>query len=109
MPASTPSTADASSLWPHGHVSPAHQFSPTTVASTMPVFSGGHPFPSPNVMGFPVEMAGPTPNFPNNPAVGASGHHHHQHHHLDAGTTKRSWRINVDEFLHREFIITPTS
>ncbi|KAK8052628.1 hypothetical protein PG996_011929 [Apiospora saccharicola] len=104
MPASTPSIADASSLWPHGHVTPAHQFSPTTVASAMPVFSGGHPFPSPNVMGFPVEMAGPTPNFPNNPALGASGHHHHQHHHLDAGTTKRSWRINVDEFLHQLII-----
>ncbi|KAK8131805.1 hypothetical protein PG984_008243 [Apiospora sp. TS-2023a] len=103
MPASTPNTADASSLWPHGHVTLAHQFSPTTVASAMPVFSG-HPFPSQNVMGFPVpvEMGGPTSNFSNNPAVGASGHHHH--HHLDAGTTKRSWRINVDEFLHQLII-----
>ena len=107
MPATTPNTSDPSSIWPHGHSTVGHHFSPTGPAaavSDMPVFPT-HPFPSPNVMGFPVEMGGPTSNYSNNPTVGGSGHH--QHHHLGATTTKRSWRIDVDEFLHREFSIAP--
>lgn len=101
VPVATSNTADVSTLWPHGHSTVGHQFSPTapaTAGSTMPVFTG-HPFPSPNVMGFPVEMGAP-PNYPSNPTVGASGHHHRNH--IGVGTTKRSWRIDVDEFLHRE-------
>ncbi|KAK7932708.1 hypothetical protein PG985_003420 [Apiospora marii] len=103
MPSAAPHTVDASPLWPHGHSTVGHQFSPTgsaAAASNMPVFPT-HTFPSPNVMGFSVEMGGPAHYSSNHPTVGASGHHHH---HLGASTTKRSWRINVDVFLHQLII-----
>ncbi|KAK8068693.1 hypothetical protein PG994_005309, partial [Apiospora phragmitis] len=52
----TPNTAGAS-LWAHEHSAVGH-FPPTgSAASTMSVFPT-HPFPGPNVLGFPVEMAG---------------------------------------------------
>ncbi|KAK8045650.1 hypothetical protein PG993_005674 [Apiospora rasikravindrae] len=93
----TPNTANAASLWPHGHSAVGHFTLPagSAACSAMPVFPT-HPFPGQNALGFPVEMAGS--NYSCDP-TGPLAHHDH-----GTAATKRSWRINVEEFLHQLLI-----
>ncbi|KAK8084203.1 hypothetical protein PG997_005474 [Apiospora hydei] len=95
----TPNNADPASLWPHGHSAVGHFPLPTgpVTCSAMPVFPT-HPFPGPNALDFPVEMAG---SIYSSDPTGPPGHHDHDH---GIAATKRSWRINVDEFLHQLLI-----
>ncbi|KAK7975292.1 hypothetical protein PG989_013755 [Apiospora arundinis] len=84
----TPST-ESMPLWPQGHSTVDH-FSPMgSAAPTLSAFPA-HPFPGPNVLSFPLGLGGS--NYSSSPIA------------PHASATKRTLRIDVDEFLHQLII-----